>query len=68
VNGGGKKGISPATKPVTMTSMTSQDPEDIFIRNLLISASTLAVLALLTVAMAATVLVSANFNVLEWME
>lgn len=51
-----------------MTSMTSQDPEDIFIRNLLISASTLAVLALLTVAMAATVLVSANFNVLEWME
>ena len=68
MNGGGKKGISPETKPVIMTAMTSQDPEDIFIRNLIISASTLAVLALLTVAMAVTVLVSANFNVLQWME
>jgi hypothetical protein len=48
--------------------MTSQDPEDIFIRNLIISASTLAVFALLMVAMAITVLVSTNFNILQWME
>jgi len=48
--------------------MITQDPEDRFIRNLVILGSTGAVLGLLAVATVVTVLVSANFNILNWME
>lgn len=48
--------------------MVTRDPEDRFIRNLLILGSTGAVLGLLAVATIITVLVSANFNILNWME
>jgi hypothetical protein len=48
--------------------MTNRDPEDAFIRNLVISASTVAVLGLLAVGTVITVMVSANFNILNWME
>lgn len=48
--------------------MAEQNPEDRFIRNLVIIASSVAVLGVLTLATVVTVLVSANFNVLNWME
>lgn len=48
--------------------MDTQDPEDLFIRNLLILAGAGAVVGLLTVATVITVMVSANFNILNWME
>lgn len=48
--------------------MVTQDPEDRFIRNLLILAATGAAVGLLTVANVITVMVSANFNILNWME
>ena len=48
--------------------MQKGDPEDRFIRNLIILGSTGAVLGLLAAATLVTVLVSANFNVLQWME
>jgi hypothetical protein len=48
--------------------MTGRDPEDVFIRNLIISATSVAVVGFLTVGLVITVLVSANFNVLNWME
>jgi hypothetical protein len=48
--------------------MVTQDPEDRLIRNLLILAATGAAAGLLAAATAITVLVSANFNILNWME
>ncbi len=48
--------------------MQARDPEDQFIRNLIILGSTGAVLGLLAVATVVTVMVSANFNILNWME
>lgn len=48
--------------------MATRDPEDQFIRNLIILGSTGAVLGLLAVATVITVTVSANFNILNWME
>jgi hypothetical protein len=48
--------------------MVEQNPEDRFIRNLLLIASSLALLGALTLATIITVLVSANFNVLNWIE
>jgi len=48
--------------------MVTQDPEDRFIRNLIIVAGTGVALGLLTVATIITVMVSANFNILNWME
>ena len=48
--------------------MVTQDPEDRFIRNLVILAGAGAALGLLTVATLITVMVSANFNILNWME
>ncbi len=48
--------------------MVTQDPEDRFIRTLLILAATGAAAGLLAVATLITVLVSANFNILNWME
>jgi hypothetical protein len=48
--------------------MQTGDPEDTFIRNLIILAGTGAAVGLLTVATIVTVLVSANFNILNWME
>jgi len=48
--------------------MSSGDPEDQFIRNLIILGSTGALLGLLAVATIITVMVSANFNILNWME
>lgn len=48
--------------------MQTGDPEDKFIRNLIILAGVGAAVGLLTVATIVTVLVSANFNILNWME
>jgi len=48
--------------------MVTQDPEDRFIRNMVILVSTGAALGLLAVGTVITVLVSANFNILNWME
>jgi len=48
--------------------MVTQDPEDRFIRNLIILGSTGAVMGILAAATAITVMVSANFNILNWME
>ncbi len=45
-----------------------QDPEDRFIRMLLIGGATVAVIGFLITATVITVLISMNFNVLEWME
>ena len=48
--------------------MVTQDPEDRFIRNLVILAGTGAAVGLITVATLIAVMVSANFNILNWME
>lgn len=48
--------------------MNQQESEDQFIRALVLLASTAFVLGLIVVATVATVLVGANFNVLQWME
>ena len=48
--------------------MANQDPEDRFIRNLIILGATGTVVGLLAVATVITVMVSANFNILNWME
>jgi len=48
--------------------MQARDPEDQFIRSLIILGATGAVVGLLTVATIVTVMVSANFNILNWME
>lgn len=46
----------------------TRDPEDILIRRLLIGASVGAVASLLLLALGITILVSSNFNILNWME
>jgi uncharacterized BrkB/YihY/UPF0761 family membrane protein len=48
--------------------MEDTQAEDRFIRALVLIASTIGMLGILTVGIVITVLVSANFNVLEWME
>lgn len=48
--------------------MQSPDPEETFIRNLVLLASTGAAAGLLAVGTIVTILVSANFNILNWME
>lgn len=48
--------------------MSERMPEDRLIRTLVILASTGAVLGLLTIGTVITVMVSANFNILNWME
>ena len=48
--------------------MSERTPEDQLIRSLVILASTGAVLGLLAVGTVITVMVSANFNILNWME
>jgi hypothetical protein len=48
--------------------MQTGGPEDTFIRNLIILAGAGAAIGLLAVATIVTVLVSANFNILNWME
>lgn len=48
--------------------METRDPQDTFIRNLIIVAGVGVALGLFTVAMVITVMVSANFNILNWME
>jgi len=48
--------------------METRDPEDQFVRTLLILGATGAFVGLLTVATIITVMVSANFNILNWME
>lgn len=45
-----------------------KDPEDILIRRLLIGGAVGAVLFFLLTVLVITVLISMNFNVLEWME
>ena len=44
------------------------DPQDPFIRTILISASIGAVLGFLTTVLVVTVMISLNFNFLNWME
>jgi hypothetical protein len=48
--------------------MQTGDPQDQLIRTLLILGATGAVVGVLTAATAITVMVSANFNILNWME
>jgi hypothetical protein len=48
--------------------MSERTPEDQLIRTLVILTSTGAVLGLLAVGTVITVMVSANFNILNWME
>jgi hypothetical protein len=48
--------------------MQTGDPVDTFIRKLVILGGTGAAIGLLAVATFVTVLVSANFNILNWME
>lgn len=42
--------------------------EDKFIRQMVIAASAVVAVGLLTTATLATVMVSANFNILQWLE
>ena len=48
--------------------MSGHTPEDQLIRTLAILASTAAVTVLLVLGTVITVMVSANFNILNWME
>ncbi len=48
--------------------LDTSDPEDRQIRLTLISAATAAVLGLLTAATVVAVMISMNFNFLNWME
>lgn len=48
--------------------MPVEDPEDQFIRKLVIIASTGVALSILVFATIVTVMVSTNFNILQWME
>jgi hypothetical protein len=48
--------------------MQARDPEDNFIHLLILLAATGTSMGLLTLAVIITVLVSANFNILNWME
>ena len=48
--------------------MAMREPVDQFIRNLIILGATGAVVGLLAAATIITVMVSANFNILNWME
>ncbi|MCX6975010.1 MAG: hypothetical protein NTZ94_12095 [Verrucomicrobia bacterium] len=50
-----------------MSEITA-DPQDSLIRTVLISASVCAVLGFLTTVLAVAVMVSLNFNFLNWME
>ena len=45
-----------------------QDPEDRLIRRILIAVPTIAVLGFLLTVLLITVMVSYNFNILEWLE
>ena len=46
----------------------SQDPEDRLIRRILIAVPTVAVVGFLLTVLLITVMVSYNFNILEWLE
>ena len=48
--------------------MHGQEPEDRLIRTLVLLGTTAVVVGLLTLGMAVTVMVGANFNILQWME
>ncbi len=48
--------------------MHQHDDEDRFIANVVVATSSAAVLAVLVAAIIITVMVSANFNILQWME
>ena len=45
-----------------------QDPEDRLIRRILIAVPTIAVLGFLLTVLLITVMVSYNFNILDWLE
>jgi hypothetical protein len=45
-----------------------QDPEDRLIRRILIAVPTVAALGFLVTVLVITVMVSYNFNILDWME
>jgi hypothetical protein len=45
-----------------------QDPEDRLIRRILIAVPTVAVVGFLLTVLLITVMVSYNFNILEWLE
>ena len=48
--------------------MQTREPEDEYIHWLILLAATGAAIGLLTAAVVITVMVSANFNILKWME
>lgn len=47
---------------------SSKDPEDRLIRNMILLSLSTATVGLLVLAMIVTVMVGANFNILQWME
>jgi hypothetical protein len=49
-------------------SETQNDPEDLLIRNILVTAAVGAAAALLGLALAVTAMISANWNFMDWME
>ncbi|MCK9589455.1 MAG: hypothetical protein WC076_13310 [Terrimicrobiaceae bacterium] len=48
--------------------LDTKDPEDRQIRVILLSAASVAVLGILTTALVVAVMISMNFNILNWME
>ncbi len=46
----------------------SKDPEDRLIRNMIVIALSTTAVGILALAMIITVMVGANFNILQWME
>lgn len=48
--------------------LDTNDPEDRQIRVILLSAASVAVLGILTTTLVVAVMISMNFNILNWME
>lgn len=48
--------------------LPTKDPEDRLIRNMIVITLSTAAVGILALAMIVTVMVGANFNVLQWME
>jgi hypothetical protein len=49
-------------------SETQNDPEDLLIRNILVTAAVGAVATLLGLVLVVTAMISANWNFMDWME
>jgi hypothetical protein len=49
-------------------SETQNDPEDLLIRNILVTAAVGAVATLIGLVLVVTAMISANWNFMDWME